>query len=349
MIDWRKAKMHPHDSIRVAMKIIDANPVKGLVVVDGEERLLGTVTDGDVRRGLLRGVSLDDPVEKVMNANPVSHKVNESREEALQVMQEKKIGLIPVVDSGGRVVQLQTREELLHPSLDEIWVVLMVGGLGSRLRPLTEDTPKPLLKVGDRPLLETIVRSFARQGFRRIFLSVNYRAELFEAHFGNGSELGVRIDYLHEDSSLGTAGALRLLPERPPGPVIVMNGDLLTSVDFRHLLDFHSAQSADATMCVRDYHLEVPFGVAVIDEQRLVGISEKPRHHFFVNAGIYVLSPDSLQAIPASGAYHMTELFQSLIDDGKGTTVFPIREYWLDIGHVNDLERAQGDYPLVFD
>ena len=338
----------PEDTIRSAIEAIDSNATKVVVVVDGEERLLGTVTDGDVRRGLLRGVSLDDPVEKVMNEDPVSHRLNESRDEALQVMREKKIGLIPVLDPDGRVVQLQTQEELLHPSLEETWVVLMVGGLGSRLRPLTEDTPKPLLKVGDRPLLETIVRSFARQGFQRIFLSVNYRAELFEAHFGNGAQLGVRIDYLHEDSSLGTAGALRLLPERPPGPVIVMNGDLLTSVDFRHLLDFHNAQSADATMCVRDYHLEVPFGVAVIDEQRLVAISEKPRHHFFVNAGIYVLSPESLEAIPPSGAYQMTDLFQALIDDGKGTTVFPIREYWLDIGRVNDLERAQGDFPSVF-
>ncbi len=348
MKDWRKASVGPKDSIRAAIEAIDSNTVKILLVVDGEDRLLGTVTDGDVRRGLLRGVSLDDPVDTVMNSHPVSHAVSGSREEALQVMQEKMIGQIPILNPEGRVVELQTQEELQFPAVAETWVVLMVGGLGTRLRPLTEDTPKPMLKVGDKPLLETIVRSFARQGFRRFFLCVNYRADLFKDHFGDGAELGIRIDYLHEDRRLGTAGALRLLPEKPPGPVIVMNGDLLTSVDFRHLLDFHNTQSADATMCVRDYHLEVPYGVAVIDDQRLVAISEKPRHHFFVNAGIYVLSPESLEVIPPSGPYHMTELFQALIDGGQGTTVFPIREYWLDIGRVNDLERAQGDFDSVF-
>ena len=348
MKDWRKASVRPEDSIRTAIEAIDSSETKVIVVVDGEDRLLGTVTDGDVRRGLLRGVSLDDPVDRVMNGSPVSHTTSGSSEEALQVMREKEVGVIPILDSAGRVVQLQTQEELLFPSVAETWVVLMVGGLGSRLRPLTDDTPKPMLKVGDRPLLETIVRSFAEQGFRRLFLCVNYRADAFKDHFGDGSQLGVEISYLHEDRLLGTAGALRLLPEPPPGPLIVMNGDLLTSVDFRHLLDFHRTQAADATMCVRDYHLEVPYGVAVIDDHRLVAISEKPRHHFFVNAGIYVLSPASLEVIPPSGPYHMTELFQALIDGGHGTTVFPIREYWLDIGRVNDLERAQGDFHSVF-
>lgn len=334
--------------VRDAIQRIDSGSLQIALVIDDERRLLGTMTDGDVRRGLLRGITLDDPVGTVMNRSPVVVEMGAGRAVALRLMREHEVHQVPVVDSAGRVVALETREEWLTPEPLETWVVLMVGGLGTRLRPLTDDTPKPMLKVGDRPLIETIVRSFAAQGFRNFFLSVNYRADLFEAHFGDGGRLGVRIEYLYEDEQLGTAGALRLLPDSPPGPVIVMNGDLLTSVDFRHLLDFHRAQSAEGTMCVRDYNFDVPYGVALIEENHLVGLSEKPRHHFFVNAGIYVLEPPALELIPEKGAFHMTQLFQAMIDQDLGTTVFPIREYWLDIGQLTDLERAKGDFPGVF-
>lgn len=337
-----------HSPVRDAIQRIDTGALHIALVVGNENRLLGTVTDGDVRRGLLRGVSLDDPVERVMNRTPVTVSVGEGRPEALRLMREMEIHQVPVVDPEGRVVGLETHDEWLSREPAETWVVLMVGGLGKRLRPLTDETPKPLLKVGGRPLIETIVQSFASQGFRNFFLSVNYRAQLFEAHFGDGEQHGVSIDYLHEDQQLGTAGALRLLPGRAPGPLIVMNGDLLTSVDFRHLLAFHRAQGSVATMCVRDYNFDVPYGVALIEDHRLIGLSEKPRHHFFVNAGIYVLEPEALDLIPPDGAFHMTQLFQMLIDQERATTVFPIREYWLDIGQVADLERAQGDFQAVF-
>ena len=337
-----------HTPVREAIERIDTGSLRIALVVEDDTRLLGTVTDGDIRRGVLRGVALDEPVERVMNHTPVTVKVGDGRAKVLRLMREKELLQVPVVDQDGRVVGLETHDKWFFQEPSETWVVLMVGGLGTRLRPLTDETPKPLLKVGGQPLIETIIRSFASQGFRRFFLSVNYQAQLFEAHFGDGERLGVSIDYLHEDEKLGTAGALRLLPGRAPGPLIVMNGDLLTSVDFRHLLDFHRSQDTQATMCVRDYTFEVPYGVAMIEDHRLIGLSEKPRHHFFVNAGIYVLEPEALDLIPPEGPFHMTQVFQALIDQELPITVFPIREYWLDIGQISDLERAQGDFPAVF-
>lgn len=334
--------------VRDAIQRIDTGALQIALVVDRHRRLIGTVTDGDVRRGLLRGVALDDPAREVMNGTPGTIREGEGRPAALRLMREMEILQVPVVDSEGRVVGLEMHDDLMSRAPTDTWIVLMVGGLGTRLRPLTDETPKPLLKVGDRPLIETIIQSFASQGFQNFFLSVNYRAQLFEAHFGDGEKHGVNIEYLHENEQLGTAGALRLLPQRPPGPVIVMNGDLLTSVDFRHLLDFHRAQSSVGTMCVRDYTFEVPYGVAMIEDHRLVGLSEKPRQHFFVNAGIYVLEPEAVDMIPPEGPFHMTQLFQALMDSDYPSTVFPIREYWLDIGQVADLERAQGDFPAVF-
>jgi NDP-sugar pyrophosphorylase family protein len=215
------------------------------------------------------------------------------------------------------------------------WVVLMAGGLGTRLRPLTEDCPKPMLPVGGKPILESILESFVEQGFRRFFFSVNYKAEMVQDHFGDGSRWGVRIDYLHEDRRLGTAGALSLLDDRPDAPLVVMNGDLLTRASFDKLLDFHYAQSATATMTVRDYDFQVPYGVVKIDGTQIVSIEEKPVQKFFVSAGIYVLSPS---------VFDMPSLFSRLINEGQKVAAYPLKEYWLDIGRIEEFERAQREW-----
>jgi NDP-sugar pyrophosphorylase family protein len=224
----------------------------------------------------------------------------------------------------------------------------MAGGLGTRLRPLTENTPKPLLPVGGRPLLETIVENFANQGFQKIFLSVNYKAEMFEQHFGDGSRFGVQIEYIHESDRMGTAGALTMLPSRPENPLIVMNADLLTTLDFRQFLEFHRAHRAKATMGVREYAFQVPYGVVEADGERLVSISEKPVHQFFVSAGMYILEPEVLDRIPAGCFFDMPTLFQSMLDEKVDAAVFPVREYWLDIGRLDDLERAQVEFGKFF-
>ncbi len=345
---WQAARIAPDRTIHDAIRTIDEGAIRIALVVDAENRLLGTVTDGDIRRGILKGIALDGPVTHVMNPRPIMARVEESREKILETMKQTRLHQIPVVDGQGRLVTVEILDDLLQAHHRDNWVVLMAGGLGSRLRPLTEDCPKPLLKVGSKPLLEIILDNFLEYGFRKFYLSVNYKAEMVKDHFGDGSRWGIQIRYIHEDQRLGTAGALSLLPERPTLPVVVMNGDLLTKVNFQHLLDFHAEHDARATMCVREYDFQVPYGVVRIDNHRILSIDEKPVQRFFVNAGIYVLEPETLDCIPSSTCFDMPDLFLKLIGQNRETAVFPIREYWLDIGHIEDFARANGDFPEVF-
>ncbi len=348
MIRWQKARIAPDRSIRETIQTIDEGAIRIALVVDGENRLLGTVTDGDIRRGILRGISLEEAVTRVMNSQPTIARADEGRDTILERMKQTRLHQIPVVDGYGRLVTVEILDELLQARHRDNWVMLMAGGLGSRLRPLTDECPKPLLKVGSKPLLEIILENFLEYGFRKFYISVNYKAEMVKEHFGDGSRWGIEIRYVHEDRRLGTAGALSLLPERSTLPLIVMNGDLLTKVNFQHLLDFHAEHRARATMCVREYDFQVPYGVVRIDHHRVLGIDEKPVQRFFVNAGIYVLEPEVLGLIPSATYFDMPELFTRLIGQNHETAVFPIREYWLDIGHMEDFARANGDFPEVF-
>lgn len=348
MKNWKQTLLLPSASLREAIETIDASAMQIALVADENRRLLGTVTDGDIRRGILRGVALDQPVSQIMNTQPTVARADEPREQMLANMQRKQLHRIPVVDEQNRVVGIEFLEELIQPHLKENWVVLMAGGLGSRLQPLTNNCPKPMLHVGNKPLLETILENFIEYGFRHFFISVNFMAEMVKGYFGDGSRWGVEIRYLEEDRKLGTAGALSLLPEKPALPMLVMNGDLLTKINFRQLLDFHNGHDSCATMCVREYDFQVPYGVVRMDQHRVTGIDEKPVQRFFVNAGIYVLSPEAVDAIPDGIHFDMTTLFESLIAQGKETVVFPIREYWLDIGQLADYDRANGEFMQVF-
>jgi len=344
MNDYRKILVSPGASIRETIELIDSSAMQIALVVDGETHLLGTVTDGDIRRGILRGLSLDETIDKIMNRNPSVCNEDEPREAVIARMSARRLHHMPVVNKDGRLVGLETHEELLSPRERSNIVVLMAGGLGVRLRPLTENCPKPMLKIGGRPILETILLNFIEYGFSRFYISVNYMADVVKSYFGDGSRWGVQISYLHEDQRLGTAGALALLPEKPAAPLFIMNGDLLTKVNFAHLMDFHAAHKAKATMCVREYDFQVPYGVVKIESHSITAIEEKPVQSFFVNAGIYVLEPETLNLIPKDVFFDMPTLFDKLIAAGKEVSAFPIREYWLDIGHLEDFERANVEH-----
>ena len=348
MKNWKEALVKSATPVRKVIETIDRSSMQIALVVDADNRLLGTVTDGDVRRGILKGISLDEAVERIMRKDPISAQMTDVREKMLILMKKKDIHQLPILDDKGRVVGLEILENLLETNIRDNIVVLMAGGLGSRLRPLTENTPKALLPVGKKPILETILENFIEFGLRRFYIAVNYKDEMIRSHFGDGSKWGVEINYLAETQRLGTAGALSLLPESPNKPLLVMNGDLLTKVNFRQLLQFHSENTAPITMCVREYDFQVPYGVVEIVDHMVSGINEKPVQRFFVNAGIYVLEPEAIKHIPKNEFFDMTQLIEKMIKDEK-TAAFPIREYWIDIGRLNDLERANGEFSEVFE
>ncbi len=348
MKDWQKTLLGSQTRIRQVIETIDRGDCHIALVVDEKQRLLGTVTDGDVRRGLLKGIGLDHVVTRVMQKKPVTAPLGEKRSELEKIMEQKLIRQIPLLDSKGRVAGLELLDDLHRLKVRENWVVLMAGGLGTRLRPLTQDCPKPLLKVGEKPILETILENFIEHGFRNFYLSVNYQDKMIRDHFKDGSAWGIRIHYLHENTKLGTAGALSLLPSSPPEPVLVMNGDLLTKVNFRQLLDFHREQNAAGTMCIREYDFQVPYGVVSTQKNMVRSIDEKPVHRFFVNAGIYVLEPQALKFLKKKKHTDMPAFLEKLMAKKMKISAFPIREYWIDIGRMDDLERANGEFASVF-
>jgi dTDP-glucose pyrophosphorylase len=340
MKSWRDLLIEPSATIREAISRIDSGNSQIVLVAAERGILLGTVTDGDVRRGLLRGLSLDDAVSEVMNRTPATADQADDRGAILALMKRKLVHQVPLVDERGAVVGLETLDELLQPGRRDTPVVLLAGGLGMRLRPLTDELPKPMLRIGEKPILESIVGSFVEYGFHRFYFAVNYKADVIERHFGDGSRWDVRIEYLRETTRLGTAGPLSLLPQLSGEPVIVMNADILTRVNFTHLLDFHRQSSASATVCVREHRHIVPYGVVEMQDNLVTSIEEKPIRRSMVSAGIYVLEQDAFRHLTKGGYCDMPTLLQDLIDRGMRTAGFPIHEFWLDIGRLEDLERA---------
>lgn len=344
MENWKDVVVSPETLLGDAIAKIDASGFQVALVLAPDDCLLGILTDGNIRRAILAGRSLQVPVSEVMNPQPTVVLASTPRDEKLALMRRMTFHHLPLVDDAGHVVGLATLDELIGSTERPNWVVLMAGGLGTRLKPLTDECPKPLLAVGGRPILETILESFANQGFKRIFLSVNHKAEMIRNHFGTGERWGVQVEYLHENIRLGTAGAISLLPSRPTAPIVVMNGDLLTRTNFDILLQFHNTQDAIATMAVREYDFQVPYGVVRLNGERIEAIEEKPMQRFCVNAGIYVLSPEALDYLPMGTFFNMPTLFKYLIAAGKTTAAYPLREYWLDIGQLEEFERAQREW-----
>lgn len=335
-------------SIREAMEAIDRGAKQIALVVGEDGRLCATITDGDVRRGLLRGVSIDASVTEIMHTRFTAVREEDGQSAAMRLMRAEGLHQIPIIDAAGRLVDLALVDELPGLIRKDIRVVLMAGGLGTRLRPLTETVPKPMLPVGGKPILELILRNFIEQGYRKFTIALNYRGELIREYFEDGAKFGAEIDYLTEKKRMGTAGALSLLESRPDQPFIVMNGDLLTSIPFDALLRFHVETGAVATMCVRDYKVMVPYGVIEVEETSLRSIVEKPTYSHFVNAGIYVLSPNALDHVQTNEFLDMPTLFERIVTKGGGASVFPMQEYWIDIGRHEDLERARNEFDDLY-
>lgn len=348
MKTWERTLIGPTTTLRDALATIDLAGCQIALVVDAERRLLGTLSDGDARRGLLRGLALSDRASAAMHADPTCAEAGQQRWSILAKMRQLGLHQMPIVDADRVVVGLETVDDFLAPLERDHWVVIMAGGMGRRLEDLTRDTPKPMLKVGSRPLLETIVRGYAEQGFRNFYLAVNYKSEQIESHFADGRALGVEIRYLREHQRMGTAGALSLLPARPAEPIIVTNGDLLTKEDYGHLVDAHVASGAAATMAVRDYDMQVPWGVVRERDGRIEAVEEKPVQRFTVNAGIYVLSPHVLELVPSEAFFDMPSLFEAMLVRRMHTRCHRIDGYWLDIGRMPDYERANHDFAEVF-
>lgn len=342
MGDWKEACLKPLSTISDAIGVLESKALRIVLVVDDFGKLLGVVTDGDIRRGLIRHMNMNMPVSEVMCKTPTVASLKDDRDKILALMKSGNFLHIPLVDGKGRVVGLETLQHLLDNKTFDNPVLLMAGGLGKRLRPLTNDTPKPLLKIGKKPILETILERILDSGFHNFYISTCYKSDMVRDYFGDGGKWNVSIRYIYEEEPLGTAGALGLLPDDMPDlPVLMMNGDLLTKINFEHLLQFHQEEGGLATVCVREYDFQVPYGVIKSKGYRITGIEEKPVHKFFVNAGIYVLEPKLVRSVNKATYLDMPDLLEEKIDQDQQINMFPVHEYWLDIGRMEEIERAK--------
>lgn len=351
--DLNRLLVSPDDPVRAVIQSLNDTGHGIALVVGAGRRLIETITDGDVRRGVLAGCTLDDPARVLVDqkatletvvAGGVTAPVGTDRETLTRLMADRVIQQIPLLDADGCVADVVLASDLLPPAEPSpLRAVVMAGGFGTRLRPLTEDTPKPMLPVGDRPLLERILEGLRGSGIHKVNISTHYLPEKITEHFGAGDALGMDLAYMAEDEPLGTAGALSLM-DAPDEPVVVMNGDILTGVDFRAMLAFHREHGAELTVGVRQYDVAIPYGVLDCDGPLVQGLREKPTVSFPVNAGIYLLEPSVYPLIPPNTKYNMTDLIEDLIADGRTVASFPIVEYWLDIGQHDDYVQAQADY-----
>ncbi|MBW8186490.1 nucleotidyltransferase family protein [Shewanella nanhaiensis] len=338
-----KVTISPDKTLRDALELINSQALQVALVIDHNQHLLGVITDGDIRRGLLNNLSLDAIVTQVMNTNPRTAAPSTSKKKLLQLMQQHSILSIPLVKDN-ILVGLETLKSAQQQTHYANPVLIMAGGFGTRLKPLTDRCPKPMLKVGDKPLLEIALFNFIQAGFTNFYISTHYMPEQIQQHFGDGSQWNINITYVHEDTPLGTGGAVGLLPKSIPQlPTIVMNGDILTKVDFQLLLKFHDDNNADATMCVREYDYQIPYGVISGTGSRITGMIEKPIQRFFVNAGIYVINQEIIKSVAANTYIDMPTLLEQKIADDGHVLMFPIHEYWLDIGQMDDFKQAQAD------
>ncbi len=339
----------PDAPLRHALEVLEKNGEGIALVVDAERRFQGLVTDGDIRRAILQGVDFAIPVMDYLAhktgpgpARPLTSTADAGQAEWVRLMTEHRVRHLPLVDADSRVAGLVLMSQLARDDELPLRAVVMAGGYGVRLKPLTGATPKPLLPVGDKPLMEHIIGQLRDSGVRRVSITTHFRPEKIRDHFGDGSDFGIDVQYTHEDKPLGTAGALSML--RGAGePLLVVNGDILTQVDFRAMLDFHRDQESRLTVGVRKYEVAVPFGVIEADGTRVTRLVEKPSLPFFINAGVYLVEPGVVDAIPPDRKVDMTDIIEDLIRQGQTVTSFPIHEYWMDIGRVEDYLRASED------
>ena len=337
---WQQAILPFESTIQQAIRNLDQVAIRIILVVNPAGELQGTISDGDIRRGLLKGLDLSSPIASIIHRNAFVVPPEMRREMVMQLMTANKIQQIPVVDEHHHVVGLHLWDEITTPPARQNLMVIMAGGMGTRLRPHTENCPKPMLPVAGKPMLEHIIDRAKLEGFSRFLLAIHYLGEMIEDHFGQGDKLGVKIDYLREKSPLGTAGALGLLSPVPDAPFVVTNGDVVTDIRYGELIDFHIRHAAIATMAVRVHEWQHPFGVVQTQGVDIVGFEEKPVARSHINAGVYALSPDALRGLKARAHCDMPSLFQRLQADAKRTVAYPMHEPWLDIGRPKDLDQA---------
>lgn len=341
MSEWEKSIVSSEASIETAIRKLDSSAFRFVTVIDSHRRLVGVLTDGDIRRSILNHIPLSEPVKIIMSKNPITAHSKTSKSDLLAIMRRNCLHHIPLINERKEVVDVLSIDKILGLGERSNWVVLMAGGLGTRLKPFTHDCPKPMLEIGEKPILEIIMESFIAQGFRKFYFSVNYLADVIKQYFGDGSQFGVEIRYLQEEQKLGTAGSLSLIDATPQDNLIVMNGDILTSVNFDDMIKFHEENESTATMAVRQYEFQVPYGVVNVKGPSIIDFDEKPRHKFFINAGIYVLAPCCLTLIPKKTEYDMPSLFSKLNKINKKSVPYPLHEKWLDIGEVESFQHAK--------
>jgi dTDP-glucose pyrophosphorylase len=334
---WRQAILPVESTIQETIRNLDKVGIKIVLVINSARELQGTISDGDIRRGLLKGLDLSSPIESIIHRNAFVVTPEMGPEMVRQLMTANKIQQVPVVDKNHHVVGLHLWDEITIPSLRPNLMVIMAGGMGTRLRPHTETCPKPMLPVAGKPMLEHIIDRAKREGFSRFVLAIHYLGKMIEDHFCKGDKLGVKIDYLREKSPLGTAGALGLLSPIPDAPFVVTNGDVITDIRYGELIDFHIRHAAFATMAVRTHEWQHPFGVVKIKGVEIVSLEEKPVARSHINAGVYALSPQALKVLKAGEHCDMPTLYQRLRDGAQRTVAYPMHEPWLDVGQPNDL------------
>jgi dTDP-glucose pyrophosphorylase len=337
---WSKTLLPSNSSISQAIKSLEQSTLKIVLIVNNDNTLIGTISDGDIRRGLLKKMNMDSSISSIINKNSLIVTPELDIDMVKQLMLTNKIQQIPIVDEKHNVIGLHLWDELDVPSIRANKMIIMAGGLGSRLLPHTLDCPKPLLKVSGKPILEHIIDRAKHEGFYQFILAINYLGFMIEEYFGNGEKFGVEIEYLREKTPLGTAGALSLLNPIPKEPLIVNNGDVITDIRYGELLDFHQQHNAVATMAVRSYEWQHPFGVVNLDGTDIIGLEEKPTYHSYINSGIYVLDPSVITKISSTERFDMTTLFEDLQIQNKKIIAYPMHETWLDIGRPGDLSMA---------
>jgi dTDP-glucose pyrophosphorylase len=328
-------------TIRDAMQAIDASGREMVLVRDKSDRIVGLISDGDIRRGLLSGLPLEAPAAKVMSRDFFTVPPELDRASVLDVMKARSFQHVPVLDRERRLVGIHFLRDLIGAAPKPNIAVLMAGGKGTRLGPVTENVPKPMLEIAGRPMLERIILHVVGHGIQTIYIAVNFMAEVVEKHFGDGSALGCRIEYLRETTPLGTGGALSLLPERPKHPILVLNGDLVSRANLTELLESHARSKCAATIGVGPYQIKVPFGTVSEKDGLLQSLAEKPTYDVLINRGIYVLDPASLDLVPKQKEFPITDLFEALLAAKKPVGIYNFDDPWVDVGHIEDLRRAQ--------
>lgn len=340
--ELQRACLRLDATMQEAIASLNESAQQIVLVIGDAQQLIGTITDGDIRRGLLAGLSLSSPIESIVQRKALVVAPQMARDLVLQLMQANKIHQLPIVDEHGRVVGLHRWDAMIAPPIRNNLMVVMAGGQGTRLRPHTDNCPKPLLPIGGKPMLEHIVQRASAEGFRRFVFTVHYLGHMIEDYFGDGRRWAVDIAYIREEAPLGTAGALAWLDPKPDGPVLVTNGDILTDVRYAELVDFHVRHGADATMAVRQHEWQHPFGVVRTQGVDIAEFEEKPVARTYVNAGIYVIEPRALDLLKRNEPCDMPTLFERVKSGGRRTIAYPMHEPWLDVGRPDEYREAAG-------